>query len=113
MLRSQGKTPAQTLYAAIFSDARDNPETLFTKIGDRPARYYLKNLAREKKPAVLEQAASAPASSPSDYRQVANLLSLTSKLKLHNRWRKMDGAKFAPPRAGLSRHPYLNISKTI
>jgi hypothetical protein len=40
-----------------------------------------------------------PASSPSDYRQVANLLSLTSKLKLHNRWRKMDGAKFAPPRA--------------
>ena len=67
MLRSQGKTPAQTLYAAIFSDARDNPETLFVKIGDRPARYYLKSLARENQPAELEQAASATAPVPEKY----------------------------------------------
>jgi hypothetical protein len=60
MLRAkQGKTPASTLYSAIFTDARQNPETLFVKVGDRPARYYLKTLARERQPAELEQAASA------------------------------------------------------
>ena len=72
MLRSQGNTPAQTLYSAIFTDARENPETLFTKVGDRPARYYLKNLAREKQPAELEQAASAAATVPVnfEYREI-------------------------------------------
>jgi hypothetical protein len=67
MLRSQGKTPAQTLYASIFTDARSNPETRFIKVGDRPARYYLKDLARGKKAAELEQAASTTAPIPEKY----------------------------------------------
>jgi hypothetical protein len=53
MLRAkQGKTPASTLYSAIFTDAR-YPETIFVKVGDRPARYYLKALAQEQQPAEL------------------------------------------------------------
>lgn len=38
-LRKQGKTPAQTLYTAIYIDARDNPRTLFVKVGDRPSGF--------------------------------------------------------------------------
>ena len=64
MLDSQGKTPAATLYSSIFTDARDNPETLFIKIGARPARYFLKSLAESTKPSELEKAASAEASVP-------------------------------------------------
>ena len=68
MLRAkQGKTPASTLYSAIFTDARQNPETLFVKVGDRPARYYLKTLARERQPAELERAASAETAVPEKY----------------------------------------------
>jgi hypothetical protein len=68
MLRAKrGKTPASTLYSAIFTDARQNPETLFVKVGDRPARYYLKTLARERQPAELEQAASAETTVPEKY----------------------------------------------
>lgn len=66
-LRSQGKTPAQTLYTAIFENARDNPQSKFIKLGDRPARYYLRSLAKEKQPSELEQAASSPASIPEKY----------------------------------------------
>ena len=43
-LQSTGKTPEATLYSAIFSDARDNLATKFVKLGQRPARYYLKSL---------------------------------------------------------------------
>lgn len=39
-----GKTPEATLYAAIFNDTRDRPDTIFVKIGERPARYFLKEL---------------------------------------------------------------------
>jgi hypothetical protein len=35
------------------------PETIFVKVGDRPARYYLKSLAQQQQPAELERAASA------------------------------------------------------
>ena len=66
-LRSQGKTPAQTLYSAIFTDARDNSESQFIKLGDRPARYYLKRLADERKPAELEQVASVAAPIPEKF----------------------------------------------
>jgi hypothetical protein len=67
MLRSQGKTPAQTMYAAIYTDSHDNPESQFIKVGDRPARYYLKSLALEKQPGELEQAAATLASVPEKY----------------------------------------------
>lgn len=43
-LESSGKTPAATLYSAIFSNTRDHPETIFVKLGQRPARYFLKEL---------------------------------------------------------------------
>src|SRR5580704_16963410 len=66
-LGSQGKTPASTLYSAIFSDQRDNPETTFVKVGERPARYYLKQLAEAKKPAELEKAAANEAPVPEKY----------------------------------------------
>lgn len=64
MLDSQGKTPAATLYSAIFTDARENPETAFFKIGARPARYFLKSLAETTKPSELEKTASTEASVP-------------------------------------------------
>jgi len=41
-IQSSGKTPWQTLGARIFVDVRDNPESLFIKVGKRPARFYLK-----------------------------------------------------------------------
>jgi uncharacterized protein len=63
----QGKTPERTLYSAIFTDARQNPETAFVKFGDRPARYYLKKLAQERQPDELEQAASTEATVPEKY----------------------------------------------
>jgi len=66
-LGSEGKTPASTLYAAVFLDARDNPKSLFVKVGNRPARYYLKKLASEKRPAELEEAAAATALVPEKY----------------------------------------------
>src|SRR5262245_58341953 len=67
MLRSQGKTPENTLYASVFIDARDNSETKFIKVGDRPARYYLHSLAREEPATELEQASSASAPIPEKY----------------------------------------------
>ncbi len=66
-LRSRGKTPAQTLYAAIFTDERDNPRSEFIKLGGRPARYFLKDLAQTKQRAELEEAASAEPTVPEKY----------------------------------------------
>lgn len=63
----QGKTPAATLYSAIFTDVRGNPETAFIKFGDRPARYYLRELAQQPQPAELEKAASAEVTVPEIY----------------------------------------------
>jgi hypothetical protein len=40
----EGKTPAATLYSAIFSNTRDHADTRFVKLGQRPARYFLKEL---------------------------------------------------------------------
>jgi len=64
LLSSEGKTPASTLYGAIFTDARDNPDTIFVKVGARPARYFLKTLAERWQPAELEKAASVEAEVP-------------------------------------------------
>lgn len=36
-----GKTPWQTLGARLFVDIRDNPNTLFMKVGKNPARFWL------------------------------------------------------------------------
>jgi hypothetical protein len=53
-----GKTPGSTLYAAIFLDEKGNPESAFQKFGDRPARYYLRELVKQ--PGDLQKAASTP-----------------------------------------------------
>ena len=44
-LDTNGKTPWQTLGAQLFVDVRDNPNSLFIKVGKRPARFFLKSKA--------------------------------------------------------------------
>ena len=73
-LGSQGKTPAQTLYSVIYTDARDNPSSLFVKVGERPARYFLKSLAGTKQLSEIEQAAASPANVPAKYEYKENQL---------------------------------------
>src|SRR5579884_538059 len=43
-LRGNSQRPANTLYGAIWMDYKNNPRTRFVKIGERPARYYLKGM---------------------------------------------------------------------
>jgi len=59
LIDSQGKTPAATLYSAIFTDARDNADTRFIKLGARPARYFLRELAEKMNRNELEQSAAS------------------------------------------------------
>jgi len=41
-VRTSGKTPWQTLGAQLFVDVRDNPGSIFIKVGKRPAKFFLK-----------------------------------------------------------------------
>jgi hypothetical protein len=59
-LDSDGKTPKATLYTVIFKDARDNPRTPFYKVGQRPARYFLKALKHTINPDTIEEATPMP-----------------------------------------------------
>lgn len=43
ILSTAGKTPWQTLGARLFVEVRDNPNSIFTKIGKRPAKFFLKS----------------------------------------------------------------------
>jgi len=43
-IQSSGQTPAKSLYGIIFLNVRDDPHAIFYKIGERPARYFLKEL---------------------------------------------------------------------
>lgn len=43
VLSTSGKTPWQTLGARLFCEVRDNPDSKFTKIGKRPAKFFLKS----------------------------------------------------------------------
>lgn len=47
-LGSQGKTPAATLGAQLYVNARDNEKSPFLAIGSRPKKFYLKNLQYDK-----------------------------------------------------------------
>jgi len=67
LLDSQGKTPAQTLYSVIYTNARDDPDSVFVKVGARPNRYYLRALAAATKPADLEKAVAAEDTVPDVY----------------------------------------------
>ncbi len=59
LLESQGKTPAATLYSAIFTNTRDHPDTIFVKLGQRPARYFLKELLPTTTKTEIEKAITA------------------------------------------------------
>lgn len=57
-LNSKGKTPWATLGARIYTDERDNSDTIFAVVGKRPKRFYLKSqtyLSDNKKIEELEQ----------------------------------------------------------
>jgi hypothetical protein len=59
-LGSKGKTPWTALHARISVSARDDPDTIFYKIGGRPARYFLKELKDTVKPDTLERPGQPP-----------------------------------------------------
>jgi hypothetical protein len=70
-LGGSGKTPEATLYSAIFTNTRDHPDTIFVKLGQRPARYFLKELSHGKE-TEIEKAISASDDTASlvfDYRE--------------------------------------------
>jgi hypothetical protein len=58
LLETKGKTAWNTLYSAIFRDARDNEDSIFIQVGERPARYFLKGLEHSLPRADSEQSAS-------------------------------------------------------
>jgi hypothetical protein len=62
-IQSSGQTPAKSLYGIIFLNVRDDPNAIFYKIGERPARYFLKELKGRIKADKIEAAAHEPDSS--------------------------------------------------
>jgi hypothetical protein len=72
-LNSDGKTPKATLYTVIYVDTKRNPDTIFYKAGERPARYFLKQLKDTVSSAALEAAVQKPdddsAPEPYDYKE--------------------------------------------
>lgn len=62
-LESKGKTPWSSLYTTVFLDTRDAADTIFYKIGERPARYFLKELKDHIKADKLARAAAETDSS--------------------------------------------------
>ena len=51
----KGKTPWSTLYATLFTDARDRADSPFITAGERPKRFYLRNLPDPSEIEVIEQ----------------------------------------------------------
>lgn len=45
LLRTSGKTPGATLAARLYVDVRDNPNSPFARIAERPKKFYLKSQA--------------------------------------------------------------------
>lgn len=54
-LNSQGATPWATIGAQLFVDTRDNENSIFLKVGKRPARFYLKSKEEKLSLKVIEQ----------------------------------------------------------
>ncbi len=54
-LKTEGKTPWATLGAQLFVDVRNNSESLFIKVGKRPARFFLKSRQSEVQSSNLSQ----------------------------------------------------------
>jgi len=47
---TSGKTPWQSLGARLYIEVRDNPDSDFIKVGNRPARFFLKERQAELSP---------------------------------------------------------------
>jgi hypothetical protein len=62
-LKIRGKTPIATLGARLYVDTRDNPNSKFVKVGARPSRFFLKSLAGNLPPQLLQT--TLPAAKPS------------------------------------------------
>ena len=43
-LNSKGKTPWATIGARLYTDVRDNPNSIFEPVGKNPKRFGLKNI---------------------------------------------------------------------
>lgn len=54
-IETTGKTPWQTLGARLFVEVRDNPDTLFVKVGKRPAKFYLKSKVSSLSTEIIEK----------------------------------------------------------
>ncbi len=57
---TKGKTPAATLGARVYVDMRDQPDSLFCKVGTRPVRFFLKSLLPNTEQQVIQQAIAKP-----------------------------------------------------
>lgn len=53
-LKTEGKTPWNSLGAQLFVDVRDNPNSDFIKVGSRPARFFLKKRSKEVKEDLID-----------------------------------------------------------
>jgi len=54
-LPTKGKTPWQTLGARLFVEVRDNADSKFIKVGNRPARFFLKSKQDRLPPDILKK----------------------------------------------------------
>ncbi len=63
-LGTTGKTPWQSLGAQLYVDVRDNESSKFTKIGKRPARFFLKERSAEISESVADKIEDAEEKKP-------------------------------------------------
>lgn len=71
-IKTSGKTPWQTLGARLYMDVRDNADSKFIKVGQRPARFFLKERQTEvsaKLMAQLEKEEQKKAETAPKYRE--------------------------------------------
>lgn len=54
-IKTEGKTPWNSMGAQLFVDVRDNPNSRFIKVGKRPTRFFLKSRQSEVKGSDLNQ----------------------------------------------------------
>lgn len=59
-VRTVGKTPSATIVALIYVALANDPSTPFIKVGRRPVRFFLKELANKLSPDNLQQQALRP-----------------------------------------------------
>jgi len=54
-VKTKGKTPWQTMGARLYVDVRDNADSRFIKVGNRPTRFFLKSRQSELSEALLKK----------------------------------------------------------